>query len=92
MGIQSVLPVSGFCHFLVAILIIFVTVWARWIVDVVPILDYNGLLSIGLPLLLSASSLTFLIRVEAVDIVLVSISCPVRKRSFRRRCPSYWSQ
>lgn len=87
MSVQSIFPLPDFSKLFVAVLVVFVVVRSRWIINVIPILRYNGLLFVRLPLLFPSTPLAFLARIGAVDIIVVSIGRPVCESSLRRGQP-----
>ena len=80
MRVEPVLPIPQLGDPLIAILVLFVIVRPRRIVDVIPILRYVLLFPVLLTLLAS-TSLTLLSTIESIDVVIIGCS-PVRKRAF----------
>ncbi len=74
MRIQDILPVPNFSNLFIAILILFVIIRSRGIVDIIPVL-WDGRLffvtGIVLLALLPSCSLTLLTPVEPVDVLIV---------------------
>ena len=80
MCVEPVLPVPQLGNPLIAVFVLFVTVWSRRIVDIIPMLCDMLLFLVLLPLFAPAS-LTLLPSIEPIDVVIICRS-PVRKRAF----------
>ena len=83
-GVQSIFPLPYFSDLLVAVLVFLIAVRPRWIIDVVPVLHYVRLFLIALLTTLLPASLSLLSTIKPIYIVLISVTCPVCYRSFRR--------
>lgn len=81
MRIESVFPLSNLQYLLITVLIFFVYVWPRWIVDVIPVLWHMCLLLVLLSLLPSAP-LPLLTSIKVIDIWVIGVCCPVGKCCF----------
>ena len=81
MSVESVLPLSDFANFLITVLVFFIVVRSRWVVDIIPILWYFFYSTILLALL-SSTTLSLLTSKEVIDIV---ISSPIGEGRFGKK-------
>ena len=79
MCVQTIFPISNLLNLLVTVLVLFIVVWSRRIVNVIPILsDLN--FDFVLFSFLASPSLPLLPTVETIDIFIVIFTGPVCKR------------
>ena len=83
--IEPILPLSYLPNLLIAILVLFVAIRPRRIINVVPVLGHVRLFFILLALLSPPALALLAAAIETVHIIVISLRRPIRKRSLGRR-------
>lgn len=87
MCIKPVLPLPYFSNLLLAVFIFLVIIWARWIIDIIPVLHGN-LLFLVLLSSLPSTPLPLLPSIETIHIIVVPSCRPVCQRALDW-CPGH---